>query len=257
VLEPQFALDAVVVILPLMAGLASASFLSDTLALPSGLKNPSGLFNLELLRVLRLRRVLRDLNTLERFLERALLGSVSERSVNLVQEWQLQLARVVLSLFTLVSVATGLIYTAENGVNPSINNYFDALYFGLTTLTTVGFGDISPITRQGKLVVCGSILVGVAVVPAQAAALVEALLEREDIKRQSRKRLSKKTATRFPNESSSNKVLALDTDRACPECGAAFHWNSAQYCYSCGEEMNWCILFLSVPIRLVRWRTDW
>jgi voltage-gated potassium channel Kch len=243
VLDPQFALDVVVVILPLMAGITSASFLSET-PLPSGLTSPSGLFNLELLRVLRLRRVLRDLNTLERFLERALLGAVSERSVNLVQEWQLQLARVILSLFTLVSVSTGLIYTAENGVNPSINNYFDALYFGLTTLTTVGFGDISPITWQGKLVVCGSILVGVAVVPAQAAALVEALLEREDIKRKSRKLSSKKMTTppspngSTPNESSPNNILALDTGRACPECGATCHWTNAQYCYSCGEEMD-------------------
>lgn len=230
----QFALDVVVVIFPLMVGLTSPSFWNDT-PLPSGLTSPSGLVNLELLRVLRLRRVLRDLNTFERFAERALLGYVSERSVNLVQEWQLQLARVLLSLFTLVSVSTGLIYTAENAVNPTINNYFDALYFGLTTLTTVGFGDISPITWQGKLIVCGSILVGVAVVPAQAAALVEALLEREDIKRKSRKRSSKQVA---PNGSSPDEVLALDTSKACPECGAPFHWTNAQYCYSCGEELD-------------------
>ena len=38
-------------------------------------------------------------------------------------------------------------------------------YFGLTTLTTVGFGDITPITFQGRLVVMGSILVGIAVIP--------------------------------------------------------------------------------------------
>lgn len=99
----------------------------------------------------------------------------------------------------------------------------------------------------------GSILVGVAVVPAQAAALVEALLEREDIRRESRKRASqpKKLQPTMPANSSSinrlanggptpppdDKILALDTGRACPECGASFHWTNAQYCYSCGKEL--------------------
>jgi hypothetical protein len=55
-----------------------------------------------------------------------------------VEEYQLQLARVLLSLFTLLSVATGLIYTCEHEVNQCISNYFTALYFGLVTLLTVG-----------------------------------------------------------------------------------------------------------------------
>ena len=55
----------------------------------------------------------------------------------------------------------GLIYTAEHEVNPEIPDYFTALYFGLTTLTTVGFGDIVPITPQGRTVVSGTILAGV------------------------------------------------------------------------------------------------
>jgi hypothetical protein len=83
-----------------------------------------------------LKRVLTDQSTFSRF-ERA-LGIPSTD----IKGWQLQLARVSLSIFTLLSVATGLIYTAEHRVNPSINSYFDALYFGLTTLTTVGFGDV-------------------------------------------------------------------------------------------------------------------
>jgi len=94
-----------------------------------------------------------------------------------VRPFQLQLARVLLSLFTLLSVSSGLIYTTEHGVNPDIPDYFSALYFGLTTLTTVGFGDIAPVTPQGRLVVCASILAGVAVIPAQAASLLDAILE--------------------------------------------------------------------------------
>lgn len=236
VLDAQFALDVVVVILPLVVGLTPEVVWEDT-PLPDAITSPSGLINLELLRVLRLRRVLKDLATFERFAERVVLGTArGEQVVNtLVQEWQLQLARVLLSLFTLVSVATGLVYTAENGVNPAINNYFDALYFGLTTLTTVGFGDITPMTVAGKLVVCGAILVGVAVVPAQAAALVEALLEREETKRLSKKKQPRDTSSSSPPPAS---VLSMDTAKVCPQCGATFHWVAAQYCYSCGEELD-------------------
>ena len=52
----------------------------------------------------------------------------------------------------------------------------EALYFGLTTLTTVGFGDITPITVQGRFVVAFSILAGVAVFPYQFSRLAEVQL---------------------------------------------------------------------------------
>ena len=94
-----------------------------------------------------------------------------------VRPYQLQLTRVIVSVMTLFNVAAGLIYQAEHVVNPDISNYFSALYFAVCTLTTVGFGDITPITPAGRAVVCCSILAGVLVVPAQAADLVDALLK--------------------------------------------------------------------------------
>ena len=125
---------------------------------------------LRLLRVLRLQRFVADEAEFAKF-ERALGVPESE-----VRPYQLQVARVVTSIFTLLLVSTGLIYEAEHAVNPAIPDYFTALYFGLTTLTTVGFGDIVPVTTEGRLVVCASILAGVAVIPFQLSSLGEALL---------------------------------------------------------------------------------
>jgi len=240
ILDPQFAIDVIVVIFPLAVSITPYSLWQQLSWLPPALFQPSGLYNLQLLRVLRLERVLQDLDTFERFAEQVLRKT--NVKTNIVQEWQLQLARVALSLFTLISVATGLIYTAEHMVNPNINNYFDALYFGLTTLTTVGFGDVSPVTSQGKLIVCGSIVFGVAVVPGQAAALVEALLDREKMKNSSdgngmrtfRQNGSKSGSIAGDSDDS---VLALDTAMSCSNCGASFHWASASYCYKCGEKL--------------------
>ncbi len=240
VLNPQFFIDVLVVIFPLVVSVTPSSIWQEVTWLPSTLVQPSGLYNLQLLRVLRLGRFLEDLETFERFAGQAIGGSNLKRGY--VQEWQLQLARVALSLFTLISVATGLIYAAEHTVNPNINNYFDALYFGLTTLTTVGFGDVSPVTSQGKLIVCGSIVFGVAVVPGQAAALLEALLDRENL--QKGRTVNGRSSLLIGAQKSSlvnhakESPLALDTTASCSQCGASFHWASASYCYKCGAKFD-------------------
>lgn len=142
VLGPQFALDVFVVLIPLIFGFVPDSIDKSTLPLPTWMTSPSTLINLKLIRVLRLRRVLQDMETFNKF-ERA-LGIRNSG----VKPWQLQLGRVLLSLFTLLSVSSGLLYAAEHEVNPCFANYFSALYFGLITLSTVGFGDIVPLTAQ-------------------------------------------------------------------------------------------------------------
>lgn len=111
-------------------------------------------------------------------------------------------------------------------------------------MTTVGFGDVSPVTWQGKLIVCASIVLGVAIVPAQAASLVEALLDRERARNGKSASNQKKAVVRPETKvaaafigKSNDEMLALDTSTSCPSCGASLHWSSAQYCYSCGEEL--------------------
>jgi voltage-gated potassium channel len=54
------------------------------------------------------------------------------------------LATVNLAVF--LFIMSGVVYASQHGRNPGINNYVDALYFTVTTLTTTGFGDI---TLQG------------------------------------------------------------------------------------------------------------
>jgi len=222
--QPLVLVDVVVVILPVVL-----PFLSG---IPPWLTSQSGLINLRLLRILRLQRVLQDLETFSSFAAALGLGDGAKQ----VKPFQLQLARVILSLFTLLSVSAGLIYAAEHGVNPDMENYFSALYFGLTTLTTVGFGDITPVTSQGKLVVSASILAGVTIIPAQAAALVESLMNAQE-----ERELELNGTDTLPREQRNNsKSLpssAVDATTPCPSCGATFHWTSAKYCWSCGSKL--------------------
>ena len=247
----QFAIDVVVVVIPLLFALLPDSNIdTSSLWIPEYMTSPSALINLELLRVLRLRRVFQDMTTFTKF-ERA-LGIRNSG----IQVWQLQLARVLFSLFTLLSVSTGLIYTAEHDVNPTIPNYFTALYFSISTLATLGLGDITPITWQGRLVVCGTIIAGVAIVPAQAAALVEALVSRKDTSNARQQKRQSQPTSLLPNNDMDSKVngssssyarnsstngrfvLEIETTLQCPNCNATMHWSSAQYCWSCGAQLN-------------------
>ena len=100
--------------------------------------------------------------------------------------------------------------------NPNLPDYFTALYFGLTTLTTVRFGDITPVTFEGRLVVSVSILAGIAIIPVQLSSLAEALLRRD--------------ATVSP--------AAPDGRAVCNACGASGHTANAAFCYACGSSLD-------------------
>ena len=244
VTKPLVLVDVVVVVLPLL--LTTFPLLDS--AFPDIISGKSGLINLRLLRVLRLQRVLRDELTFSRFLYSINLnpGEQSSSGATIVQQWELQLARVLLSIFTLLSVAAGLIYTAEHNVNPEIDDYFTALYFSITTLTTVGFGDITPITWQGKLIVSGFILGGITIIPSQAAALVEALFQRDEEKKQQleeqeRPRRKLQSARKGPVSTQGTAVFddgALETAKKCPVCKVGLHWSHATYCYNCASPLQ-------------------
>ena len=71
-----------------------------------------------------------------------------------------------LYLFVIAFVLTSsLIYYAENEVQPEkFASIPDAMYWSLITLTTVGYGDVSPVTWIGKVISVVTALMGVSVV---------------------------------------------------------------------------------------------
>lgn len=44
-----------------------------------------------------------------------------------------------------------LFFVLEQEINPQINNLFDAIWWAFCTVTTVGYGDVVPLTDGGKL----------------------------------------------------------------------------------------------------------
>jgi voltage-gated potassium channel len=77
------------------------------------------------------------------------------------------------AVMLLTSVA---LYAAENGVNQAIRSPLDALWWGLTTMTTVGYGDVFPVTAEGRLAAAVLMILGIGLYSAITATVTSFLI---------------------------------------------------------------------------------
>uniref|UniRef100_A0A3Q2QDH9 Potassium voltage-gated channel subfamily Q member 2 n=1 Tax=Fundulus heteroclitus TaxID=8078 RepID=A0A3Q2QDH9_FUNHE len=83
-----------------------------------------------------------------------LLGSVVyAHSKELITAWYIGFLCLILASF--------LVYLAEKEDNEQFETYADALWWGLITLTTIGYGDKFPVTWNGRLLAATFTLIGV------------------------------------------------------------------------------------------------
>jgi voltage-gated potassium channel len=147
---------------------------------------------LQLLRVVRVLRFFRFTRDEEFF-----FGTVTRET--------LQVMTLVLTVLSIFFVAAGLFYTVEHEANPAVATFGDAFYYAVVSLTTVGFGDITPTTRAGRWVTVLAILAAVVFVPRQASRIVRAWTDRDTV------------------------------DVTCPQCGLSRHDEDASHCKACGH----------------------
>lgn len=154
---------------------------------------------IQILRVLTVFRIFRFL----RFVSRGhmLFGTISQEKINIAQ--------LVFSIIIFFFVYSGIFYFVESPLNPKVNNFGDAFYFIVVAVSTVGFGDIVPVTGVGKLVTVVMIISGIILIPFQAARIFRAWMASDREKRTS----------------------------VCPGCGLDRHDADARYCKACGEAL--------------------
>lgn len=109
-----------------------------------------------------------------------------------------------LNLLIFIFVITAVVYVVEGRTNPKINNYFDALYFTVTTLTTTGFGDITMQETSGKMTAVVIMVLGVGLF----LRLIQTIFR-------------------------PHKVLF-----PCPSCGLRRHEADSVHCRHCGHVLN-------------------
>ena len=75
-----------------------------------------------------------------------------------------------------------IMFNVEPHVNPitgaqTFSNFFDALYWATVTLTTVGYGDLCPVTDVGRCVSMLSSLFGVAIIALPSCVITASYLD--------------------------------------------------------------------------------
>ncbi|GHF20760.1 ion transporter [Kordiimonas sediminis] len=149
--------------------------------------------NIAFLRVIRMLRLMRSYHVAKELRQSFFFFRKNE-----------QIIQSTINLFVFIFVITAIVYVLEVDRNESINNYMDALYFTVTTLTTTGFGDITLSDTLGRAVAVIIMVFGVGLF----LRLVQTIFR-------------------------PSKVA-----HSCPTCGLARHDEDAVHCKHCGTSLN-------------------
>ena len=182
VIEPLMVVD-LMAILPVILVLAFPQF---------------GLFNAGFLRLFRIFRIFRFFRLTQN--REFFWGKVSESD--------LQIIKLITIIFSIFFVSAGFFHEVEITQNPNVEVFRDSLYYMVVTLTTVGFGDITPVTNAGRWITIISIMAGIVLIPWQASRIVKAWSHQD-------KREVK-----------------------CDQCGLMYHDPDASHCKACGAVID-------------------
>lgn len=149
---------------------------------------------LRVFRIFKLGHFLTEIN----FLTQALKGSVRKISIFL------------LTVLTLTVILGSIMYLVEKREN-GFSNIPESVYWAIVTITTVGYGDISPVTPTGKFVASVVMLIGYAIIAVPTGILTHDLA----------------IASRQKKE----------LHESCPSCSKEGHDSDAEFCKYCGAPL--------------------
>jgi voltage-gated potassium channel len=110
-----------------------------------------------LVKLLRLFRALRVFRTFKLLRYSKSIGTI----INVIQTQRVPLAAVTSMAAAYVLISALVIFNVEPD---TFGSFFDAIYWATVSLTTVGYGDIYPVTTVGRIVTMLSSIVGIAIV---------------------------------------------------------------------------------------------
>lgn len=152
---------------------------------------------LRLLRIFRILKLAQYLNEAE-YLLKAMRSSIRKISVFLF------------AIMTLVLIFGALMYIIE-GDESGFTSIGVSCYWAITTLTTVGYGDLSPQSPLGRAVASVIMIMGYGVIAVPTGIVTAELVA---------------------------PITGKVSTQACPACGAEKHSYDAIHCKYCGTELN-------------------
>jgi voltage-gated potassium channel len=164
----------------------------------------TGTHSLLIIRTIRLIRVFRIFK-LARFLgeERVLL--------NALKASRHKITVFIIAVLTIVTIMGTIMYIIEDS-SSGFTSIPRSIYWAIVTLTTVGFGDIYPVTPLGQFLASMIMILGYAII-AVPTGIVSA-------------------------ELAMNKGADSITTTACPDCSKEGHDKDAEHCKFCGANLD-------------------
>ena len=153
------------------------------------------------IRILRILRVFRVLKLVE----------YSQEAQTLVHALRASKRKIIVFVFavlTLVIIFGSIMYLIE-GEESGFTSIPKGVYWAIVTMTTVGYGDISPQTNLGQMLAAFIMIMGYGIIAVPTGIVTAEFMLVKD---------------RFPHT-------------VCPECSAEDHSHNAKFCKDCGGEL--------------------
>ncbi len=155
-------------------------------------------------RTLRLLRIFRILKLTEYLVEAQVLTSALRASRHKISVF-------ILTVLTLVVIIGSVMYMIEGEEN-GFDSIPNSIYWAIVTLTTVGYGDLSPQTPVGKALASLVMILGYGIIAVPTGIVTVEL-------------------------SQASRALKRVSTQACPSCGSEGHDADAIHCKYCGARL--------------------
>lgn len=143
------------------------------------------------------------------------IPQISHQSYQLKEALQASKEKILVFIyFVMISavIIGALMYVIE-GKESGFTSIPAGIYWAIVTLTTVGYGDISPATPLGQFLASLVMIMGYGII-AVPTGIVTAEFAKSSLRNNS-----------------------VSTKNSCQKCNAQVHFDSAKYCHECGTEL--------------------
>ncbi|RYY70719.1 MAG: ion transporter [Chitinophagaceae bacterium] len=161
-----------------------------------------------LLRAIRLLRIFRIFQLTHYLSESAIMGKALIKSLKRIT--------VFLSVLVVAVIILGTImYVIEHEDNPGFHTIPQSIYWAIVTITTVGYGDVTPVTYFGKVLSSIIMMLGYALIAVPTGIVAAELTKQKD-------------EDVFHHQKRVGE---------CPSCGLDIYDPNANYCRNCGKPL--------------------
>ncbi|HKL36140.1 MAG TPA: ion transporter [Salegentibacter sp.] len=123
--------------------------------------------------------------------------------------------KIIVFLFAvlIICIIMGTVMHLVEGEKGGFDNIPLSIYWAIVTLTTVGFGDIHPVTPVGRFIASFIMIVGYGIIAVPTGIVTS--------------EITRSQKDKIPNNT-----------QVCPHCNETKHLDDAEFCHNCGKPLH-------------------